>query len=210
MQGPGMDERLAAIKHEGHRRRSARHRRYAAVAGVAAVVAFAGPLALQDSGPRSQDRAYAARTECQNASDPSCGPARWEPEPSPNQPATAVMEEKGSSIQASVGQPLEIPVAWADPDGTRLASTSACWGDSPCEGLRRPCENRDAYGVWTPPSPSLGRGTVRLGHAYQLPGSYEVTITLLTASWNREGCVPASLGDPYASEATVTTSVSVR
>lgn len=205
-----MDERLAAIKQEGHRRRTAQQRRYAAVAGVAAVVALAGPLALQDSGPRSQDRAYAARTECQNASDPSCGPARWEPEPSPNRPATAVLEEPGASIQASVGQPLEIPVAWEDPDGTKLASTSACWGDKPCEGLQRPCENPDAYGIWTPPSASPGRGTVRPGHTYQVPGSYEVTITLLTASWNRERCVPASLGDPYASEAKVTASVIVR
>ena len=205
-----MDERLAAIKSEGRRRRTARHRRYAAVAGVAAVLAFAGPLALQDSGSRSQDGAFAARTECQNAPDPSCGPARWKPEPAPNQPATAVLEGPGSSILAAVGQPLEIPVAWDDPDGTELASTSACWGDSPCEGLRRPCENPDAYGVWTPPSPSHGSGTVRLGHTYQMPGSYEVTITLLTASWNREVCAPAFLGDPYASEAKVTTNVIVR
>lgn len=205
-----MDERLAAIKQEGRRRRTALHRRYAAVAGVAAVVAFAVPLALQDSGPRSQDGAYAARPECQNASDPNCGPARWESEPSPNQPATAVIAGPGPSIQASVGQPVEIPVAWEDPDGAKLASTSACWGDSPCEGLLRPCENPDAYGVWTPPSPSLGSGTVRPGHTYQVPGSYEVTITLLTSSWNREGCAPASLGDPYASEAKVTTSVIIR
>ena len=206
-----MDERLAAIKQEGRRRRAARHRRTAAVAGVAAILGVGVPVALQGTRDRTPDAVYAARAECHNATDPNCGPARWDPEPAPNSPATATLEGAGSTpLETVVGRPVEVAVAWEDPDGPRLGSTSVCWDGDPCEPPAPACTNPKAYGVWKPPSPSRGSGTAIFEHTYRSPGFYKVTISLLTASWNREACVPEPLGDPYASHVTVTTNILVR
>lgn len=211
MEGPATDERLAAIKQEGRRRRTVRHRRHATIAGVAALFALVGPLALQNkSGDRSQEKAYAAKAACHNAADPACGPARWDPQPAPNRPATARLAKAGADVEGTAGQPLELSVVWDDPDGPQLAATTACWGDSPCPEPQPPCTNPNAYGNWTPPTPKPGSGTVRPGHTYERPGSYQVTMTLHTAAWNRQGCVPKPLGDPYASEANIATTVLVR
>lgn len=131
---------------------------------------------------------------CVQSHDEACGPFRWEPAPSANQPLTLSAED----VVSAPGAETVLLVHWDDPDA-RLT-----WTDSDIDGvlLAEPCQVEARYGPWAPPAPDGGSGTIELPYtAPAEPGTYVVTVYASTAVCDGY--------HPYHSDATTTVTVTV-
>jgi hypothetical protein len=142
---------------------------------------------------------------CRNSSDPACGPFRWDPDPGPNQPLTG--QVTSSPASPSAGEPVTFHVTASDPDDSPVQTCNVSYGDGqnivcdPIELMDPDHHCPKQYGPWTPPARNPGSLDTTDQHTYQQPGSYDVTYTVHSGSYCNS--------DPYASSATVKTTVIV-
>lgn len=197
------DDRLAGIKATGRQRRARRRARYS-MAGVGLAMIAAVPLAaMRTSEPPSPPLAAGQATECRNSTRPECGPFRWEPAPSPNQPLRA------NVIRADVhdGHTATVVLRWEDPDAARAEAASVCW-EEPCPPPPSPCRQTDASGAWIPPPATPGSGELRYTHDYSTPGARQIVVVLRSHAWPERSCAPGT-GDPYSDTVTIMATVAV-
>lgn len=142
--------------------------------------------------------------QCQNSTDPSCGPFHWSPEPT-NQPATLTLSVPDRVV---AGQPVDLRLDMADPDGPVTMNCYSVNMDRPgtstggCGAVERqpPCPER--YGPWSPPAPNGGQASTTSSVTFHETGTYVVTVNVTRP----DGCDNV---DPYRSGATSTLTVEV-
>lgn len=156
------------------------------------------PATVARVTPRNQFRAVdptvtTTKPTCRNSDQPSCGPFRWNPAPSPNQPLVASFSKAPRS--GVVGQSVTFEVTWSDGDA-RLSFDNFTTDGTVLVGS---CSIAPRYGPWTPPAAAAGSGTLRYPHTFTSPGVYEVNVGLSTAS----------CASPYGSDTVVKTEIRV-
>ena len=141
---------------------------------------------------------------CRNSVDPACGPWHWDPAPAPNQPLR--LSIVATPVQAKVGEVVTFTVTWADPDANLDRGTVLFYGGDEDTRLIPPLTMFRCFGPWTPPAARPGSGTLTFKHVYRSPGTYKADFIAEARSvdYTTETC-----GDPYASEGTVSVTITV-
>jgi hypothetical protein len=160
------------------------------------------------SGPGSAAKLPAAppapghKPACRNSTDPACGAFGWDPAPAPEQPAQITVTWTPAAPKK--GEPVVFTVSVTDPD----AAVTDCWGFA-IAGAAAACQMPQGfparYGPWTPPAAVPGAKTFTFQHTFGAAGTYEGTVTVVTAA---EGFFADPI-DPYGEVATVQFSVPV-
>lgn len=130
---------------------------------------------------------------CRNSEAPTCGPFRWDPDPTPNQPLVASFTRAPTTAVA--GETVVFEVTWSDADAQltqdRLSTDGTVIGTACALGPR--------YGPWSPPARTGGSGTLPYATTFPAAGTYSVAVALGTAS----------CGSPYGNDALVQTTITV-
>ena len=103
----------------------------------------------------------------------------------------------------AVGQKVTF-IIHAHDDAAQDVTEGQAFGDGPAMwlGALRPMCQR--YGSWTPPAPQSHDWDVTLTHVYQRAGTFPVSFSLGSGTPGWVGCM-----DPYASQSTASTAVTV-
>jgi hypothetical protein len=129
---------------------------------------------------------------CRNSANPACGPFRWDPAPSPNQPLTATFTKAPATAEA--GQTVDFEVAWSD-------DAPLSYGDVGVNThTSMHCDYVPRHGPWTPPAAVPSGGTLPLTHTFLEPGTYPVIASLGTRDCH------SPYGDDLVIEHTITVS----
>ena len=194
------------------------------------------PSSVQETSPPAPTTSTVL--VCRNSTNPACGPFRWDPPPPANQPITGHVTL--SPANPRPGETVTFHLVADDPDAGYLpGSCPIDFGDGttiPCviPGGRGPTPPGSSSppppkptGPWTPPSPRPGHLDICcVQHTYGAAGTYTATFRVQSYTspmgpppeqWQVPGypTTPFDFSflvahDPYASDATITVTVTVR
>ena len=136
---------------------------------------------------------------CLNSYNPSCGPFRWSPAPTPGGSGNVTISY--SPAQPTVGQMVTFTVSYSDASTTVSPCGNITFGDmfgQGCSNQYAPCSTR--YGPWEPPQQHAYSGKTTFTHEYTAAGTYTVSDTLPVGS----PCY-----DPYQGDITGSVTITV-
>lgn len=161
-------------------------------------VALSAAFVLNASADDSSD------TRCRDSVDSSCGSARWDHDPPPNDQMSITIRGP-SSVRA--GDVAEFIVHVEDDAHIEPVFNRAVdYGDGtvePGKGFHMGCRAR--YGTWTTPGRAASTVDAVFRHAYDRPGIYKVTVSYF--SWTKTICDVEN--DPFADRGLSTVNVEV-